>query len=170
MTLAGITDTLDRAKEHYFFQCMSPIIIDYVRSCQDCQKRKATKYQTKSGITANPQPKQSFEVWQIDLFGPLPPSGQGLTYVLNCKDMFSRYLVNIPLANKDTICVASVLTQVFTKYGVCQALISDMGSENISKCKKEVCHQLHIQQEFTPLLFTRVWVCVNDHIKHWLNT
>ena len=49
---AGISDTLDRVKEHYFFQCMGPIITDYVRSCQDCQKRKATKYHTKSGITS----------------------------------------------------------------------------------------------------------------------
>ena len=44
---AGITDTLDRVKEHYFFQRMGPIITNYVRSCQDCQKRKTTKYHTK---------------------------------------------------------------------------------------------------------------------------
>ena len=91
---------------------MGPIITDYVRSCQKSEKRKATKYHTKSGITAYPQPKQPFEVWQIDLFDPLPPSCQGLTYVLTCIDMFSRYLVIISLANKDTISVASALTQV----------------------------------------------------------
>ena len=161
---AGITDTLDRVKEHYFFQRMGPIITDYVRSCQDCQKRKATKYHTKSGITAYPQPKQPFEVWQIGLFGPPPPSGQGLTYVLTCIDMFSRYLVTIPLANKDTISVASALTQVFTKYGVCQTLISDMGSENISKCMKEVFRQLHIQQEFTPsFVHSCLGMCERSH-------
>ena len=143
---------------------MGPIITYYVRSCQDCQKRKATKYHTKSGITAYPQPKQPFKVWQIDLFRPLPPSGQGLTYVLTCIDMFSRYLVTIPLANKDTISVASALTQVFTKYGVCQTLISDMGSENISKCMKEVCRQLHIQQEFTPsFVHSCLGMCERSH-------
>ena len=161
---AGITDTLDRVKEHYFFQRMGPIITDYVRSCQDCQKRKMTKHHTKSGITAYPQPKQPFQIWQIDLFGPLPPSGQGFTYVLTCIDMFSRYLVTIPLANKDTISVASALTQVFNKYGVCQTLISDMGSENISKCMKEVCRQLHIQQEFTPsFVHSCLGMCERSH-------
>ena len=161
---AGITDTLDRVKEHYFFQRMGPIITDYVRSCQDCQRRKTTKHHTKSGITAYPQPKQPFQVWQIDLFGPLSPSGQGLTYVLTCIDMLSRYLVTIPLANKDTISVASALTQVFNKYGVCQTLISDMGSENISKCMKEVCRQLHIQQEFTPsFVHSCLGMCERSH-------
>lgn len=65
-------------------------------------------------------------------------------------DMFSKYLVSIPLANKDTISVASALTQLFTKYGVCDTLISDHGSEFISKCMAEVCHQLCIPQEFSP--------------------
>ena len=102
---AGITDTLDRVKEHYF----STYGPNNHRLCQimtNCQKRKATKHYTKSGKTAYPQPKQPFVVWQIDLFGPLPSSGQGLTYVLTCIDMFSQYLVTIPLANKDTISVA----------------------------------------------------------------
>ena len=105
-----------------------------------------TKHRTKSSITAYSQPKQPFQIWQIDTFGPLQPPGQGLTYVLICIDMFSWYLVIISLANKD---FDSALAQVFNKYGVCQTLISDMGSGNISKCMKEVCHQLHIQQEFT---------------------
>ena len=161
----GITDTLDRVKEHYFFQRMGPIITDYVRSCQECQKRKLTKHHTKSGITAYPQPKQSFEVWQIDLFGPLPPSsGQGFTYVLTCIDMFSRYLVTIPLANKDTLSVASGLTQLFTKYGVCNTLISDMGTENTSKCMKEICRQLRIPQEFTPsFVHSCLGMCERSH-------
>ena len=64
--------------------------------------------------------------------------------------MFSRYLVTIPIANKDTLTVASALTQLFTKCGVCETLISDLGSEFTSKCMKEICRQLHIQQEFTP--------------------
>lgn len=162
---AGITDTLDRVREHYFFQRMGPLITDYVRSCQECQKRKLTKHYTKSGITAYPQPKQPFEVWQIDLYGPLPPSqSQGFTYVLTCIDMFSRYLVTIPLANKDTLSVASGLIQLFTKYGVCKTLLSDLGTENTSKCMKEVCRQLHIQQEFTPsFVHSCLGMCERSH-------
>ena len=40
---AGIADTIDRIKEHYFFQRIDPIITDYVRSCIECQQRKKQK-------------------------------------------------------------------------------------------------------------------------------
>ena len=147
---AGIHDTLDRVKEHYFFHRMGPIITDYVRSCPDCQKRKQTKHHTKSTITAYRTPSGPFQVWQVDLYGPLPVTTQGFSFVLTAVDFFSKYLVTIPLANKDTITVAAGLTQLFTKYGVCETLISDRGSEFVSKCMSEVCRQLCIPQEFTP--------------------
>jgi transposase InsO family protein len=82
----------------------------------------------------------------VDLVGPLPISPQGYSYVLTAVDMFSKYLISIPLANKDTITIASSLT----KYGVCNTLISDRGTEFTSACMAEVCRQLCISQEFTP--------------------
>ncbi|MCG8077951.1 MAG: DDE-type integrase/transposase/recombinase, partial [Candidatus Thiodiazotropha taylori] len=147
---SGIQDTLDRVKEHYFFPRMSQLVTDYVRSCPDCQKRKQTKVRTKSGITAYTTPSGPFQVWQIDLYGNLPITPQGYTYVLTATDLFSKYLVTIPLANKDTLSVASGLTQLFTKYGVCDTLLSDRGVENVSKVMAEVCRQLCIPQEFSP--------------------
>ena len=147
---SSIQDTLDRVKEHYFFPRMSQLVTDYVRSCTDCQKRKQTKVHTKSGVTAYRTPSGPFEVWQIDLYGNLPITPQGYTYILTATDMFSKYLVTIPLANKDTLSVASGLTQLFTKYGVCNTLLSDRGVENVSKVMAEVCRQLCIPQEFSP--------------------
>ena len=112
---------------------------------------QANKCHTKSGVTAYTQPGRPFEVWQIDLYGDLLAApGQGYTYVLTCLDMFSRYLVTIPIVNKNTLTGAPALTQLFTKYGVCKILISDLGSDFTSKCMKEICRQLQIQQEFTP--------------------
>ena len=148
---SGIQDTLDRVKEHYFFPRMSQLLTDYVRSCTDCQKRKQTKVHTKSGVTAYKTPSGPFEVWQIELYGNLPITPQGYTYILTATDMFSKYLVTIPLANKDTLSVASGLTQLFTKYGVCNTLRSDRGVENVSKVMAEVCRQLCIPQELSPV-------------------
>ena len=53
---------------------------------------------------------------------------------------------------------------------MCQTLLSDIGSENISKCMKGVCRQLHIQQEFTPSFVHSCLGSVNNHTKHWLNS
>ena len=73
----GIQDTMDRIKEHYYFQRMSSIVSDYVKSCQHCQMRKNSRMPTKSGITSYPTPAAPFEVQEIDLYGPLPLSTQG---------------------------------------------------------------------------------------------
>ena len=147
---AGIHNTLDRVKEHYFFHRMGPIITDYVWSFPDCQQRKQTKHHTKSTITEYRTPSGQFQVLQVELYRPLPITAQGFSFVLTAVDLFSKYLVTIPLANKDTITDAAGLTQLFTKYGVCQTLISDRGSAFVSKCVSKVCRQLCIPQEFTP--------------------
>ena len=112
---SGIHDTLDRIRERYFFKRMGSLVTDYVRSCDNCQKRKVTQHTTKARVTAYPTPTECFQVWQVDLYGPLPISQQGYSYVLTAVDMFSKYLVSIPIANKDTLSVSSALIQIFTK-------------------------------------------------------
>jgi hypothetical protein len=55
---------------------------------------------------------------------------QGFSYALIAVAMFSKYLISIPLVNKDTITVTSGLTQIFTTYGVCNTIISDRELKN----------------------------------------
>ena len=64
--------------------------------------------------------------------------------------MFSKFLVCIPLPNKDTLSVADALMQLISMYGCPSTLISDHGSEFISKAMSEVCSTLQIPQQFTP--------------------
>jgi hypothetical protein len=67
---------------------MDLIITEYVRLCPDCQKRKPTNHHT----TAYSTPCAPFEVWQVDLVGPLPISPEGFSYALIAVAMFSKYL------------------------------------------------------------------------------
>ena len=146
----GIQVTLDKIKEHYFFQRMSEIISEYVRSCESCQKRKITRVPTKSGISAYPTPNAPFEVWEMDLYGPLPISQSGNAYIFTAVDMFSKYMFAVPIREKDAITVASAFFRLVTTFGTCNTVISDMGSEFIAEVTSELCKMLHIQQQFTP--------------------
>ncbi len=146
----GIQDTLDRLKEHYFFHSMASHVSDYVKSCPDCQKRKMTKPHTKSSIVAYPTPSGPFQVWEVDLYGKLPVTPQGNSFILTAVDMFSKYIVGIPIANKDALTVATALFQLFCTYGVCQTLISDRGTEFTAKVTRELCRLLGVPQQFTP--------------------
>ena len=94
---SGIQATLDRVREHYFFKKMGQEVANYVRSCMECQKRKQTKIPTKSGITAFRTPSAPFQVWEIDLYGPLPLSRQGSKYIFTAVDLFSKYIFAEPI-------------------------------------------------------------------------
>lgn len=73
--------------ELYYFQKMSPSVSDYVKSCQQCQKRNISHVPTKSDIISYPTPSAPFEVWEIDLYRPLSSSTQGSSYIFTAVDM-----------------------------------------------------------------------------------
>jgi len=109
-----------------------------------------TKVHTKTGIISYRTPTEPFQVWQMDLFGPLPITQKGNIYVLTGIDMFSKLLFTVPLPNCDFIAVSYALFQLVCIFGVCDSIISDKGSEFISHCTTELCKLLHIFQNFTP--------------------
>ncbi|CAG2218638.1 unnamed protein product [Mytilus edulis] len=147
---AGMNNTLDRAKEHFFFPRMGKIITDYVQTCHFCQVRKVTNFKTKQAIVAFPTPSEPFEVWQIDLCGPFPKSVNGNTYAFTAVDMFSKFIFAHPLRNNDALTVCEVIYRMFTQFGVCKTLVSDRGSEFVNQCTAGLCKLLEVTQEFTP--------------------
>ena len=145
----GIHDTIDKIQEHYYFLKLSAIVNDYVKSCPDCQRRKVTRVQTKNAITAYPTPSRPFSVWQIDLYGPIPVTTRGYSYIFTAVDMFSKFLYTKPLHNKDAMSVSEVLFDMFATFGVCDTLISDQGSEFTARVTRELCSLLQIPQQFS---------------------
>ena len=147
---SGINNTINRVKEFFYFPRMGKIITDYVHSYHDCQTRKVSNMKTKSKIAAYPTPAQPFQVCQIDLFGPLPPSPTGNIYIFTAIDMFSKFLYALPIRNKDVATVSQAIFSLTTNYGVCQTLVSDQRKEFTGKCTRKVCSLLGLKQEFIP--------------------
>ena len=146
----GITDTLDRVKEHYFVPRMATHVGDYVKSCHDCQARKMTKVPTKAGIVSYPTPMKTFAALQVDLLGPLPLSYKGNVHVFTATFMLSKFIFAVPILNKDAITVSEAMYSLFTTFGVCDTILSDHGSENIAAVTRDVCKRMGIAQQFTP--------------------
>ncbi|CAC5395633.1 unnamed protein product [Mytilus coruscus] len=165
----GIQHTADMLKEHYYFPKLLQSVTDYVRSCHDCQSRKVTQVKTKAGIVAFKTPEAPFQVWQMDLYGPVPVSAKGNSYIFTAVDAFTKFLVAEPIPNKDALTVAEVLFKLVSQYGVCDTLISDRGSEATARAIKEVCRLLEINQQYTRVLLTTVLVCVKEHIERLQN-
>jgi hypothetical protein len=141
---SGINNTIDKIKELFYFPRMRKIITEYVQSCHSCQTRAITNIKTKSKIVPYPTPSQPFQVWQMDLYGPLPPSPSGNIYIFTAIDMFSTLLCALPIRNKDVATVSHAIYSLTTYFGVPQTLISDQGKEFIGKCTKKVCSILGV--------------------------
>ncbi|XP_062587193.1 uncharacterized protein LOC134248836 [Saccostrea cucullata] len=177
----GIQETLDRIREHYFFPKMTVIISDYVKSCSKCQARKLGRT-AKPSITAFPTPTKPFDVWELDLYGPLPVTPSGKSYIFTAVDLFSKYLFTMPIANSDALSVGVAIFHLVCTFGVCSTFISDRGSEFVAKATKETCKLLQIHQDFTPsyahnclgacerghhVLATKLTPYMNDRRNNW---
>ncbi|CAC5381721.1 unnamed protein product [Mytilus coruscus] len=75
-----------------------------------------------------------------------------------------RTLVAEPIPNKDSLTVAEVLFKLVSKYGVCDTIISDRGSEATTRAIKEVCRLLEITHQYSPI-FTHhcLGLCERTH-------
>ncbi|CAC5388214.1 unnamed protein product [Mytilus coruscus] len=124
---SGIQNTLDSVRERYYFAPMGKIISEYVQSCHECQSRKVSNLKTKAKIVAYPTPSKPFQVWQMDIFGPLVSSNNANTYVFTAVDAFSNFLFAVSLKNNDAISVSQAIFNFFCNFGVCSTVISDQG-------------------------------------------
>jgi hypothetical protein len=75
----------------------------------------------------------------VDLIGPITPvSDRGNRYILTVVDYATRYPEAMALKNIETETVAEALVDIFTRVGVPQEMLSDMGAQFTSGLMKVV--------------------------------
>ena len=83
----------------------------------------------------------------VDLIGPIiPSSDQGHRYILTLVDYATRYPEAVPLKNIDTETVAEALIDLYSRLGVPEEVLSDLGTQFISDCMQEVSRLLLIKR------------------------
>ena len=81
----------------------------------------------------------------VDLVGPIsPPRENGHQYILTQVDYASRFPEAIALKRIDTPTVAEALVDMFSRLGVPEEIISDLGTQFVSECMEEVNRLLSI--------------------------
>jgi len=86
----------------------------------------------------------------MDIVGPLPKSYVGNSYILTLIDDFSKFAWATTIKDHE----ANIVSQAFVTQFVClhgqpQALVTDCGTEFLSKVFKEVCRLLKISKTST---------------------
>lgn len=143
----GFEKTKELIQKFHNWKDMNKEIKMFVEKCIPCLKRK-------NGILSNCIPKKHFEANEvfekicIDITGPLPEC-KGYRYILGVIDVFSRYIMLIPLKG---IKSKQVINKLFKRwiaiFGMPKIIHSDNGSQFRNNFMEDFCKVLKINQTF----------------------
>ena len=151
----GIKKAKDRIDTNFYWPGMPGDVTSFCRSCDVGQKTNA-----KGSVPHVPQGDMPlidmpFRRVAVDLVGPIsPPSEKGHRCILTLVDYTARYPEAVPLKNIETETVAEALLDMYSRLGIPEEVLSDLGTQFVSKCMEEVSRLLSIK----PLTTYLQWI------------
>lgn len=147
----GAEKTYQKIANRYYWTGMRSYVASYVKNCLECQRYKPCN-QKPAGLLQTTSMCQRFEVVSFDLFGPLPQTEDGKTWILIVEDVASRWveLFALVTATAET-CATTLINEVFLRYGMPRRVISDNGTQFVSAVMQQVMYTLNIKHQYTPL-------------------
>ena len=143
----GIKTTTDKIQSAFYWPGIQGDVTRFCKSCDVFQKTVNNGTVPKVPLQEMPLIYKPFKRVAIDLFGPIsPPSEEGHRYILTLVDFATRYPEAVPLKTIDTETVAEALVNIFSRLGVPEEILSDLGTQFVSDCMKEVTRLLSIKQ------------------------
>lgn len=119
-------------RSRYFWKNMKKEINDFVKCCPHCKLTKVTPA-NKEKLLLTSTPIKPFDSLIIDTIGPLPTSRLGNRYAVTIICDLTKYLVIVPIFNKEATTVAKAIFKHFVLlYGLMKNIRTDMGTEYIN--------------------------------------
>nr|XP_006814463.1 PREDICTED: gypsy retrotransposon integrase-like protein 1-like [Saccoglossus kowalevskii] len=135
----GIKKTEDRIVTSFYWPGLHQDVTSFRRSCDVCQKTVSKGSVVKAPLGKIPLIDMPFKRVAIDRVGPITPdSDGGHRYILTMVDYATRYPEVVPLKNIDTETVAEALIDFYSRLGVPEEVLSDMGTQFLTECMQEV--------------------------------
>lgn len=90
-----------------------------------------------------------FDVWDIDVTGPFPPSF-GKNYILVAVDYMSMWVEVVALPTNDVkVMVKFLSANIFARYGVPMALISDKGTNFLNRLMENLLRKYNVKHNIS---------------------
>lgn len=138
-------------RRRFYWPSMATDGYGVVTRCAACAQSRLALRRHTALMRLFPATEPLTEV-NIDILGPLPKSRARSKYVLAFTDRFSKVVRCVALRKVDAVSVASAQVEVWVaSYGPPDVLLSDQGSQFMSKFFLAVCRTLGIEKrESTP--------------------
>ena len=135
----GIKKIKDRIRTNFYWPGMQGDVTSLCRSCDVCQKTTAKGSVPRVPLGDMPLIDMPFRRVAVDLVGPISPPGEkGHRYILTLVDFATKYPEAVPLKNIETKTVAEALLDMYSRLGIIQEILSNLGTQFVSKRMEEV--------------------------------
>lgn len=105
---------------------------------------------TREPMKITPTPQKPFDVVQIDTIGPFQKSFHSKEYAVTLICDLTKYLVAIPVANKEANTIARAIFEDFILiYGTPKTILTDCGTEYRNEIIRELCKLTNTQHNFS---------------------
>ena len=141
----SVKKTANKIQIAFYWPCIQVDVSRHCKSSDICQKTVNKGSAPKVPLEMMPLISMPFKRVAIDLIGLISqPSEEGHRYILTLVDYAMRYPEAVPLKNIDTEIVAEALVDIFSRLRIPEEIPSDLGTQFVSDCMKEVARLLSI--------------------------
>ena len=141
----GRRKTYRKIIERFYRPQLKEDVYKYVQTCDLCQKVKSSIKNKAELIPIIPT--RTNQIVSTDFAGPFKTTVRGNRYLMIIVDCFGKYLVSIPLPDKETTTSArAILDHWFWTFGIPERVLSDRGKEFRSKLWDAMCELLDVER------------------------
>ncbi|KAK3100248.1 hypothetical protein FSP39_016927 [Pinctada imbricata] len=145
----GVTKTLNKIRQHYFWPVMQSDVRTYIAGCDKCSRKKEFQQKRRAPMQIV-QSHAPMEHIATDILCELPSTSAGNKYIFVVSDYYTKWTESFPMPNIESETVAKfIVEEVITRFGVPSIIHSDQGSQYKSKLFSDVCELLGIQKIHT---------------------
>ena len=143
----GTSRTISRILTEFYWPGILSDVKRFCRSCDICQRTVKKGNFAKHPLQKMPLIDEVFKRVAVDIVGPIHPvTDKGNRYILTLVDFASWYPEAIPMASIDTERVAEALFEIFSRMGILEEILSEMGIQFTSGLMRDVSRLLSVRQ------------------------
>uniref|UniRef100_A0A2H8THY5 RNA-directed DNA polymerase n=1 Tax=Melanaphis sacchari TaxID=742174 RepID=A0A2H8THY5_9HEMI len=143
----GVNKTVKRIQKQFRWKGMKNDVKKYIKNCTSCQVNKISNRHVKQPMAITSTSSKPFEKIFLDIVGPLPTTLSSNNYILTMQDDLSKYTLGVPIPNHQANTVAEAFVIHFVcVHGIPGTILTDQGTDFLSKTFTEVCKLLKINK------------------------
>ena len=147
---AGITATAHFCRKRVYMFRLVQEAHRVLQQCHSCQVKSQRSPTQKDVHRPSVQAGAPFQVWSMDVLGPLRASSEGHRYLLTLKDVFSKWFEAIPLSSTSSEKVLRALQAHYARFGYPLQVHTDNATYFWSQAMQEAFQRAGVRLTHTP--------------------